>query len=639
MAGAKFAKEARTLMQRFLLGHPETGLIRMPLVLGISATPRRFMDLLEQAPHTVHKVSVPADDVRQSGLLKDRILIHHPEATTNAEMALLEEAARRWSQMTQRWAEYCKAEKEQTVWPILVVRVENGTEKQLTRTNLPNVLSAIESAIGRRLNEGEIAHAMHDTGDLDVGGRRIRRVDASRIEEDKSIGVVLFKTSLSTGWDCPRAEVMMSFRRAEDHTYIAQLLGRMVRTPLARRITRDAALNDVHLFVPHFDTKAVQAVISDLQNVEDVPPSETGSARELVLLKRREGLEDIFKAFEKLITYRVNAVRAQSNLRRYIGITRGLTMDGIDTDAWPSSKGRVVDWMNQLVANLRESGEFDRVSSEIKRVLLRTLAVTNDTGTAEPEGRYGIEASDMDIDRLFEEAGRTLSNGLHMTYWQAHADRDATDVKIEVVVLAHQQASITEIERRANAEFDRLYDKHRTALYALREQRRTHYQKLRLATAKPNTVPWQMPETIDFRRPPDATRWERHLYVESDGQFRAELGAWEAGVLREELRRQDVVGWLRNVDRKQWSLEIPYTTGAEIRPMFPDVIARKEHEGYVFDVLEPHNPNFADNFEKAIGLARFAENHGHPFARIQLIRAKAAPGREERYVRLEQRVG
>ena len=46
---------------------------------------------------------------------------------------------------------------------------------------------------------------------------------------------MFFKMALSTGWDCPRAEVMMSFRRAEDHTYIAQLLGRMVRTPLARR--------------------------------------------------------------------------------------------------------------------------------------------------------------------------------------------------------------------------------------------------------------------------------------------------------------------------------------------------------------------------------------------------------------------
>ncbi|WP_163602770.1 hypothetical protein, partial [Klebsiella pneumoniae] len=76
----------------------------------------------------------------------------------------------------------------------------------------------------------------------------LRKVEASRIDADKNIGVVFFKTSLSTGWDCPRAEVMMSFRRAEDHTYIAQLLGRMVRTPLARRIEKDAALNDVHLF-------------------------------------------------------------------------------------------------------------------------------------------------------------------------------------------------------------------------------------------------------------------------------------------------------------------------------------------------------------------------------------------------------
>jgi type III restriction enzyme len=93
--------------------------------------------------------------------------------------------------------------------------------------------------------------------------------------------VVFFKTSLSTGWDCPRAEVMMSFRRAEDHTYIAQLLGRMVRTPLARRIERDAALNDVHLFLPYFDDAAVKAVVEDLKDIEHTPPAEAGSSREL----------------------------------------------------------------------------------------------------------------------------------------------------------------------------------------------------------------------------------------------------------------------------------------------------------------------------------------------------------------------
>jgi hypothetical protein len=44
---------------------------------------------------------------------------------------------------------------------------------------------------------------------------KVRRIEASRIEEDRHVGVVIFKMNLSTGWDCPRAEVMMSFRRAE----------------------------------------------------------------------------------------------------------------------------------------------------------------------------------------------------------------------------------------------------------------------------------------------------------------------------------------------------------------------------------------------------------------------------------------
>ena len=64
-------------------------------------------------------------------------------------------------------------------------------------------------------------------------------------QQDMRLRVVLFKLSLNTGWDCPRAEVMMSFRAAADATYIAQLVGRMVRTPLARRIVDVESLNTV----------------------------------------------------------------------------------------------------------------------------------------------------------------------------------------------------------------------------------------------------------------------------------------------------------------------------------------------------------------------------------------------------------
>lgn len=635
MTAGRGAQAARTLMQRFVLGYPEVGLVKMPLVIGVSATPKRFMDLLEHAPHTIHKIAIPADEVRKSGLLKDRILIHHPEAATTAEMALLEEAARRWDQMTKAWGAYCKDEQEQVVWPVLVVQVENGSDRQLTRTDLADALTVIESAIGRRLNEGEVAHAMHDTGDLDIGGRRVRKVDASRIDADKNIGVVFFKTSLSTGWDCPRAEVMMSFRRAEDHTYIAQLLGRMVRTPLARRIEKDAALNDVHLFLPYFDTQAVESVVASLHNAEDVPPAETGSSRNLVVLKRREGTDEIFAELDGLVTYRVNATRAQSPLRRYMAIARSLTMDEIDDDTWDVAKRQIVDWMGQRIAAIKAAGQFNAAAEAITQVGLRTLAVQNGTGVSEPAADYHIDASDVDIDRLFEEAGRVFSHGLQMDYWRAHADREALDVKVEAIVLARNAAEMAKLEAQAEAAFDALYDQHKKAIFKLKEQRRANYEKLRLATAQPNEVPWHLPAAIDFKRLPTDPLWEQHLYVEANGQFRAELGTWEAAVLKEELAKLEVVGWLRNMDRKPWSLEIPYESGGRVVPMYPDlVVVRSSGRDFIIDILEPHRPDLDDNFEKAVGLAKFAEKHGALFGRIQLIRKQSSAGGEH-FARLE----
>jgi len=642
MTGGKLAKEAQTLVQRFLLGHSESGLIQMPLVIGVSATPKRFTDLLEHAPHTLHKVPVPVDDVRRSGLLKDRIPIHHPKVSGHSEMSLLEEAARAWVRMSQAWQTYCAAEQEQRVWPVLVIQVENGTEQKVSRTDLGVALDVIERAIGRALLEGEAVHAMYDCGDMDLGGRKVRRVEASRIDEDKGIGVVFFKTSLSTGWDCPRAEVMMSFRRAEDHTYIAQLLGRMVRTPLARRIERDAALNDVHLFLPYFDEAAVNAVVVDLKDVEHAPPAETGSSRELVTLGRRTDAADIFAAMAGLVTYRVDAARAQSHLRRYLGLARRLNLDEIEPAAWGAAKGQVVDWLGTELAVLKAAGTFDKLVEGLTRVQIRTTTVQTggdkDGEFVTPVREYEIEASEADIERQFGEAGQRLGNGLHQTYWDANAERDALDVKAEVIVLARNHEVMARLEAKAEGAFDTLYDKHKHATAKLKEKERGRYERLRLATAKPVELEWRLPERIEFRRPEEAPAYERHLYLEDDGRFRADLGTWERGLLAEELADPEVVGWLRNLDRKPWSLEIPYQTGGAKRPMFPDLLVVRRGEGgdgYRFDILEPHDPSLADNFEKAVGLARFAERHGHLFHRIQLIRKQASRAGGERFFRLE----
>jgi len=636
MRGGRAAQKAQTILQRFLLGSQEDGLCRMPLVIGVSATPRRFEELLSGTTHTVHKVYIKAEDVRESGLLKDRILIHYPDSASQAEMTLLAEAANRWQTIEKRWADYCQRQYEKVVYPILVIQVEDGTDNTLTKTDLGTSLATLESAIGRRLREGEVAHTFNDIGDLDVDGRRVRCIEASRIEEEKKIGVVLFKMSLSTGWDCPRAEVMMSFRRAQDHTYIAQLLGRMVRTPLARRVDADAALNDVHLFLPHYDQATVESVIQDLKNVEDVPPSETGTSRELVTLYRRDGMEKVFDAIGELVTYRVNAVRKQSALRRLMGLGRGLTHDRIDEEAQETVKAQITGKMAEEVQRLRDGGTLEERAKQITGIDLKTIAVEHGTGIAEDDGGYTIEAASADIDRHFQQAGRLLGNGLHMDYWRAQGDRDADEVKVEVVVLAQDHEGMKNLETFAEGEFETLYDRHKREIARLKDKRRKHYDRLRLATSVPQTIPWALPETIDFRRSPDATEYDKHLFLEEDDKFRADLGTWEQEVLQEEMADTSVIGWLRNVDRKPWSLEIPYEEAGSVKPLFPDLlVVRQDSKGYLFDILEPHDPSLKDNAAKAVGLAKFAEKHWDLFDRIQLIRKKKGADGVERYFRLD----
>ena len=143
-----------------------------------------------------------------------------------------------------RWEAYCAKNNEDKVSPLLVVQVRDGSDSMITATVIDEVMSVIAEESGLS-DERAFAHAFQDKGAIQADGMTIRHLAPSEISQDPTAGVVFFKTSLNTVWDCPRAEVMMSFRSANDATHIAQLVGRMVRTPLTRRIELDERLNSL----------------------------------------------------------------------------------------------------------------------------------------------------------------------------------------------------------------------------------------------------------------------------------------------------------------------------------------------------------------------------------------------------------
>lgn len=278
------ASRATTIMQKFLKGSSEDKLAPMPVVIGMSATSERFNRLVEGTSSTIHKVVVTADEVRASGLLKDRIVITYPEESSlNKDMAVLQAAADDWKEKWDHWTQYCREQHYAYVNPVFVVQVLSSTGDRISDTDLDDCLRKIEERTGFHFSEGEVVHTFGQTSaSVTVNGLNVRYEEPSRIAEDRNIKVVFFKENLSTGWDCPRAETMMSFRHAKDATYIAQLLGRMVRTPMQTRILVDEVLNDVHLYLPYFDADTVKKVVEELQSTEggNIPTDIVGESLE-----------------------------------------------------------------------------------------------------------------------------------------------------------------------------------------------------------------------------------------------------------------------------------------------------------------------------------------------------------------------
>ena len=431
--------------------------------------------------------------------------------------------------------------------------------------------------------------------------------------------------ALTTGWDCPRAEVMMSFRKARDETLIAQLVGRMVRTPLARQVTGSDLLNSVCLYLPYYDRKALDEVIEKLAQPDPdigLPGTHVRRGNELTTLKREKGLAKVFEAAEGLPNYKVERISKQSGVRRLMRLGRHLAWDDIDQDALGAFNDACLDALEAERAKLAEDEDFKRRYDETGRIDIRAKTIIAGTTQMTAEERAKLPIVEANVEHAFDEAGRKLGGGLHLGYLKRRATgQDApapTVIKRELFALLQDPAVAKEIERQANKLCDDTLTERRATWTGLSDERRQEYRRLHRVAASPEPEPWSLPKSIEGPKKGDI--YERHLFVKADGTYTCKLNEWEQAVVAEELKNKNVLAWLRNDPRKEWAFSLPYLLGGEDRPMYPDFLCfRREGNNIACDILEPHSLSWADSAAKAKGLAEFANKHGAEFGRIELI--------------------
>lgn len=266
IGNTKTATGADTIYGKLING--EDGHTPMPVVVGISATPKRFQAAMNRLKNRANQpaVEIKPADVQASGLLKDKIILSVPTEGAAVDSLYTKAACNALKESSLLWAGWCAQNNMTTVVPLLVIQVPNKVDA----ATLQNICQQVCEYVNDLNPKTSFAHVFGDDGFIQAGTYEIPKVEPEDVQRKTDIRILFAKEAISTGWDCPRAEVIYSMRSHKDSTYVGQLIGRMVRTPLARQVSIDK-LNAVTCYLPLYDPKAVQDVVKYLtdENADD----------------------------------------------------------------------------------------------------------------------------------------------------------------------------------------------------------------------------------------------------------------------------------------------------------------------------------------------------------------------------------
>lgn len=634
MRAATGAGEKTTIVKRLINGSgPVPGI---PVVWGISATVERFNAAVSdmQGRATLPNVVVDSAKVQASGLLKDTIILDVPTDAGAFDTVLVRRGTDKLKEISAAWEAYGQQQDDaDTVLPLMVLQVPNAPDHNDIGAALDTIYAQWPD-----LPEDAVAHVFGEHTAQTFGAHAVPYISPERVQESTWIRVLIAKDAISTGWDCPRAEVMVSFRPARDRTHITQLLGRMVRTPLARRIPGNDRLNSVDCLLPFFDEASVTDIAKALMSGGD-GGDELPGRRVLinpVELKPNPTIPD--DVWDKLLSLPSQTLpkRHARPVKRLTSLAHELAMDGLLADAGKAAHAE----MHKVLDGLRA-----RFKAEIEAARKSVLTVEGKSLKADLKGGgmsfddFLEEADYAVIEDAYRRAGRAISPDLATSYsdYLARNEGDPDDLEgalIDAHVMIAALGLVPEVKETLEAEAEKLatqwLSRFRVEIKSLSDERQDVYRQIREMSSEPMPVDlarptsWMQPTTLREANGTETPlpHYAQHLLRDDDGNFPEDFNSWEGEVVKAELARSGTVGWYRNPSRaSQDSLGVIYEEGGSPKIVRPDFVffARLPDGTVAADIIDPHGIQFGDAIPKLKGLADYAEAFGSQYRRIEAV--------------------
>ena len=239
--------------------------IKPKVEIRISATPKS---------HSDYQVTIPRESVVAEEMIKKQVVLNPDiDKGYNNDIELNEHLIEKALEQRNRLAEAYKR-LGVNINPLLLIQLPNDTSETMTAED-----TQIADQVKQYL--GVIKGITPENGRMAIWLSKEKANLPNLEEPDNMAEVLLFKQAIALGWDCPRAAVLLIFRKLSSDQFTIQTVGRILRMPEQKFYT-DNSLNVGYVYTD-ISKDRIEIVAEDMDYLN----------KDVLQAVRRENLENI----------------------------------------------------------------------------------------------------------------------------------------------------------------------------------------------------------------------------------------------------------------------------------------------------------------------------------------------------------
>ena len=374
--------------------------INAKVEIRISATPKTKPEYL---------VNIDRQEVIREEMIKEGVLLN-PDVTSGYanDIALNEHLINKALEKRQQIADAYKKEGV-NINPLLLIQLPNDTTDAMTADDtkiMEQVVQYLDVMQGINTDNHRLA--------VWLSKQKTNLEDIER--NDNLTEVLLFKQAIALGWDCPRAAVLLIFRKLTSDTFTVQTVGRILRMP-EQRFYRNPLLNKGYVYTDISKDK-IQIVADDMDYLH----------KAVLQAVRRNNLDNVQLVSYYEVRRSADRNRLGPDFRKVLTktfedmwtTTTPLPIPFLFEDEDEESDDEEIDVQSTIVKN-RQAAERQRIRLDVKNVNIEIPAdifFQNDVNTTIETGQKAkFTRTAGEVDRVYIDWCRQMLSG----YEKAHS--------------------------------------------------------------------------------------------------------------------------------------------------------------------------------------------------------------------------